>query len=306
MQAPRHRTLILSTLFALLLAGCALPNLKPFADATATLHAAVVENNANVLRTYIDIGQPQQADQSAAQLAIRVAAMRAVVEYSDSLALIAAAGNSGGDSAAKVAGALDGFLGALSAPALPSNYVALAKSLYGAVASVRAARDFADAVERADPAIQGMATILAADLQDTERILMSALVPMERRLTQEISDNKQVVDYRKQLEKRRREIEKDMATPFDRSKFDELRQVNALIDMTRDRYDPLMAKVEDIRHKNVAQIMLNMKARDGVKQWAAIHAGLAISVRQGLPPNIRLLTTTATEIRDILAKENKS
>ena len=306
MQTPRRRTLILSALLVLLLAGCALPNLKPFADATATLHAAVVENNANVLRTYIDIGQPQQADQASTQLAIRVAAMRAVVEYSDSLALIAAAGNSGGDSAAKVAGALDGFLGALSAPALPSNYVALAKSLYGAVASVRAARAFADAVERADPAIQGMATILAADLEDTERILMSALVPMERRLTQDISDNKQVVDYRKQLEKRRREIEKDMAAPFDRSKLDELRQVNALIDMTRDRYDPLMAKVEDIRHKNVAQIMLNMKARDGVKQWAAIHAGLATSVRQGLAPNIRLLTTTATEIRDILAKENKS
>ena len=59
------------------------------------------------------------------------------------------------------------------------NYVALAKTLYGAVASVRAARSFAGAVERADPAIQGMAATLVADLGDIEKVSQTAGTPIQ-------------------------------------------------------------------------------------------------------------------------------
>ena len=205
-----------------LITGCSLPNFKPFADATAELHTAVLETDSNVRKTLIDAGAEHKAQELGKQLAVRITAMEAVVDYTDSLANIAEAGRTGGDNAGKLAGAVDGFLTALSASALPSNYVAMAKSLYGVVASVRAARSFSQAVEQADPAIQAMAEILIADFDALESLLAQSAIPLEIELLNK-NNNSEVVDYRVQLEKKRREIENALsANPFDTEKVKEI------------------------------------------------------------------------------------
>lgn len=288
-----------------LLTGCSLPNLKPFADATAELHTAVLGTDSNVRKTLSEAGAQKKAQELGKELAVRITAMKAVVNYTDSLANITEAGRTGSDNAGKLAGAVDGFLGALSAPTLSSNYVAIAKSLYGVVASVRAAHSFSQAVEKADPAIQAMAEILIADFNVLESLLAQSSVPVQLALLNK-SNNSEVVNYRVQLEKKRRQIEKALAAnPSDAAKVKEIKEINALIEMTRDRYDPYISQLNEIKQRINSQISLVKKSRDGIRQWADIHAGLAVSVKEGLPPNSRLLAATVIEIRELIKEENK-
>lgn len=296
---------IFCILITSLLVGCSLPNLRPFADATAELHTAILETDSAVRQTLIEAGAENKADALTKALAVRIAAMKAVINYTDSLANIAEAGRTGSDNAGNLAGAVDGFLGALSAPTLPSNYVALAKSLYGIVAEVRAANSFSKAVEKTDPAIQAMAEILIADLNDLEALLAQSTVPVKQAL---LSQNKNVdiSDYRSQLEKRRWELEKALGSdPSDSNKIKQLISINELINMTRDRYDPLELQLKNIEQRTNNQILLIKKSREAVRQWADIHAKLASSLKHGLPPNTRLLAATVIEIRNLIDEEKK-
>jgi hypothetical protein len=305
MQNRRYCYAIFFLISITIITGCSLPNLKPFADATAELHTAVLETDSNVRKTLIDAGADSKAEEIGRELAVRITGMKAVVNYTDSLANITEAGRKGSDNAGKLAGAVNVFLDALSAPTLPNNYVALAKSLYGVVANVRAANSFSQAVERADPAIQGMAEILIADFNALETLLLQSSVPVEQSLLGK-NNNREIVDYRTQLDKRRRQIETFLSTnPSDANKVKEIKEINSLIEMTRDRYGPYIIQLNEIKKEINNQVALVRKSRDGIRQWADIHAELATSVKEGLPPNSRLLAATVIEIRELIKKEEK-
>ncbi|MCB1860052.1 MAG: hypothetical protein KDI63_17410 [Gammaproteobacteria bacterium] len=294
------RKLVPGLLLVLFLAGCTLPNLKPFADATAELHAAVVETDSAVRLTLTEAGAESEAERLGQELALRIAALSAVVNYSDSLAQIAAAGKSGSESAGNLSDALNGFLGALSAPTLPSNYIALAKSLYGLVAEVRAARSFSRAVETADPAIQGMAQVLIADFGDLEALLAQSLVPVQQALLDN-NDNHEIVDYRMQLERRRRQLEVQLSgNTEDAGTIRSLKEINDLIDMTRDRYEPLAEQLAEIAQRTNRQILLVRASKTALRQWADIHGELGNSIAQGISPNTRLLISTVIETRKLI------
>jgi hypothetical protein len=305
MQNKLYYYAILFLMSTALLTGCSLPNLKPFADATAELHTAILETDSNVRKTLTKAGAQRKAQEIGKELAVRITAMKAVVNYTDSLANITEAGRTGSDNAGKLAGAVDGFLGALSAPTLPSNYVAIAKSLYGIVANVRAAHSFSQALKKADPAIQAMAEILIADFDALESLLAQSAVPVQLSLLSK-NNNNEIVDYRTQLDKKRRQLEKDLSANLsDAKKIKEIKEINALIEMTRDRYDPYIMQLNAIKQGINSQISLVIKSRDGIRQWADIHAGLATSVKDGLPPNTRLLAATVIEIRKLIKEEKK-
>ncbi len=305
MQAKLHYYAVVFFISTTMLTGCSLPNLKPFADATAELHTAVLKTDSNVQKTLTEAGAQNQAQKIGKELAVRIAAMKAIVNYTDSLANITEAGRTGSDNAGKLAGAVDGFLGALSAPPLPSNYVAIAKSLYGIVANVRAARSFSQAVGKADPAIQAIAEILIADFDALESLLAQSVIPVQQSLLNK-NNNLAIVDYRTQLDRRRRLLEKDLsANPSDAAKVKEIKEINALIEMTRDRYDPYIMQRNRIKQRINNQISLIKKSRDGIRQWADIHAGLAALVNNGLPPNTRLLSATIIEIRELIKEEKR-
>ncbi len=289
--------------YLLLFFGCALPDLQPFADSTAQLHTAVLQSTTAVQLTLLKAGASDAAEQLGHEIAVRVIAMQAIVRYTDALSHIAEAGRMGGENAGNVANALQGFLDALSADPLPTKYIAIAKSLYGVVAQVRAARSFSQAVTQADPAIQGIAEILIADFADLENLLATARVPIRDQLLQQ-DHHAALVDYRQTLERRRRQLEQEIGSSLVQTEqIAALQEVNQLIDLTRDRYEPLMAELQAINNRIAIQINLIQKAREGIRQWAAIHSTLAVSVQNGFPPNTRLLTATVLEIRELLREE---
>lgn len=299
------KTVLICAILLSALAACALPNLKPFADATAQLHTAVTQTDANARLSLTEAGAGEMAKELGKQLSVRISAMEAAVKYTDALASIADAGQKGSDSAGNLADALDGFLGAASAPTMPTNYVAMAKSVYGIVANVRAASSLAKATEKANPAIQSVAVIMIKDFDDLKKILMVTGKKLDNKLISEKANN-EIISYRLALEKRRRQIENEI-TPdnVDQNKLKELQEINALIDMTRDRYEPLMKKLKDLNDRTAMQIQIVESSKKGLIQWAAIHESLANNLKNGLPPNSRLIASTVIELRELIKKEDR-
>lgn len=298
------RIWILCTFLMWTLAACALPDLRPFADATAQLHTAVIKTDTNVQLALSQAGVGDLAEELGEELAVRIAAMESVVNYTDALANISNAGQYGSDSAGSLANSLDGFLGALSAPTMPSNYVAIAESLYGIVANVRAASSLARATEKADPAIQSIATILFQDFNDLENVLKVSGKKLKSKLLLK-KENNDIISYRKSLEKQRKQLETKLSeNPTDTVKIKQLRQVNSLIDMTRDRYEPLMKQLKAMEDRTHLHVRIVQNSRKGLKQWAEIHGSLAENLKNGLPPNSRLIAATVIEIRELIKEED--
>lgn len=313
-----HTGLVWTVLVSILVSGCRLPDLKPFADSTADLHQAVVQCESVVRDDLVEAAELAQLDPNSpdhparrfsAEWQKRIAAMTAIVEYTDSLAAIADAGKTGEANAEALANSVNSLLGALSAPTAPDNYIAIAKTLYGVVAQVRAAAAFGKAVEAADPAIQGIATILIKDLADIENIIQVAPEPIEAAMKRptEIS---QLIDYRKQLQKEQRRLESviagDVHSGLGGTMPAELTRVTELIAATDARYLPIQEAIDRVHKRTIAEIELTRRARDGFKQWAAIHHGLAENVAWGLRPNVRVLVNTVLEMKAIVEKMRRS
>jgi hypothetical protein len=143
------------------------------------------------------------------------------------------------------------------------------------------------------------------DFDDLKEILMVTGKKLNNKLISEKANN-EIISYRLALEKRRRQIENKI-TPdnVDQNKLKELQEINALIDMTRDRYEPLMKKLKDLNDRTAIQIQIVESSKRGLVQWAAIHESLANNLKNGLPPNSRLIASTVIELRELIKKEDK-
>jgi hypothetical protein len=315
------------------LAGCSLPDLKPYSDATAELHTAVVQTHSSVRDDLLAIPDPNHTTSDPEHLANkftavwqpRMDAMEAMVAYSDSLAAIAAAGKSGSENAGAVADSLNNLLGALSAKTMGVDVVATAKSLYGLVAQVRAASAFADAVKTADPAIQALATRITADFEALKAPLIDTAAKRRSSLTAADPDLQAAIDLYKQEQRMLRKAQDRMAAAVDKVLTADAGSLQAAIqerdaaikeqqaslqalEGTRQRYEAYQAQVQSITERRDLELELIAKAQKGFAQWAALHGQLADQAKKGFPLNVRALLTTVVEIRDIVqqSKENKA
>jgi hypothetical protein len=283
-----------------LLDGCALPNLKPFAESTAQLHAAVAKADTDVPALLREAGKPDEADKLDKHLDVRRRAMNAVLTYAESLAHITEAGQSGQKSADRVADSLGGLLGTLKLAPLSSEAVSVVTTVYGQVAQARAAGAFADAVGQADPAIQAVAAVLTKDFKDLQDLLIQMRPVLLRRVMDRSSANVALDDYRHQLERQRRQIESGLgADPGNAGLIRQSQDISLLIGQTRDRYEPLLAEQAAIGARVDTQIALMAKTRQAVSEWAAVHADMAAAVRAGLPPNTAVLASIAVQIHQL-------
>lgn len=289
-----------TVLLASLLAGCALPDLKPFAESTAQIHAAVLTVDSEAPALLREAGKADAADKLDKHLAVRRLAMNAVLNYADSLAHISQAGQSGQKSADRVADSLGGLLGALKLAPLSGEALAVVTMAYAQVAQARAAGAFAEAVGQADPAIQAVATILTKDLEDLQGLMVQMRPTLMRRVMERSSANLALEDYRHQLERERRQIEARLATdPGNAGLIRQSQDITLLIGQTRDRYEPLLAEQAGVGARVDAQVALMAKTRQALAEWAAVHADMAAAIRGGLPPNTAVLASLAVQIRKL-------
>ena len=169
------------------LAGCgALPDARPFAEASSALSSSVRASGQAVADSLRDAGslmRPSEArdyEELAQSLdsawSQRVKATQGALAYSQAIAELIAAGQGGAQTARQVGDSLEALAGAagisMSAPAAVASNVA--GFVFERIALVRAAQKLEDAVLLAQPAIDQIADHLAAETAGQLKPLLAA------------------------------------------------------------------------------------------------------------------------------------
>ena len=307
-------------LFALLAAsaGCALPDLKPFASATQELRESVrqtqqhVQGNLNALARQDDRFKTYAGDFSAAWR-IRLEILDALLDYSSSLSALAEAGQSGKESAAALADSLKSLADVSGqAGILTKAAVDVGGIVYNVIATVRAAGAIEDAVTAADPAIQDIAANLDRDFEaiaqklQSRAVLDAAQSYIQERYEKERGINK---SYRNALVKRLQDLQNDLvqllgSAPPNGDRVKEAQaavaQVEALLRSANEQLEARAREYAAVERNWEAGQALFAGARAGFRRWAIIHRKLAAGLKAGSPPNVALLLSTVHDLQAVL------
>ena len=187
---PNAKLIAVVTLIALLAACAEIPDIKPFADATANLATASDKGyrQTEAQLATLQAENPDLTDaakKSLNELRTRwkptKEAMTALVSYTDSLSALADAGNSGKEAAKRLTDSFEGLYGAVGQlmplPGLSTGVKTAFDAIgavNGAIAKMRARNSLRDAAEDAAPAVQVVAKVLAENFVSLEQLSRSA------------------------------------------------------------------------------------------------------------------------------------
>ena len=328
----RRRPLLPALVAVLLLSACqTIPDVSAWNQATRDVTGAVTGGFQAAAGVNSDIGRrlqglpgfedpAQRYARAAAALDQRAADYEtlfgAIADYAGALAALSQASGNSAKTVDAVAGAANQLVGAVGGTALAGAGFELGKALAGEVIKIKAARDFADAVERADPVVARIADLLTADLADLGRTVGDAK-PAAVQEAIELPHAKRL-EYRAALERRRAVLQATVRTALgpvagrpDRSLGDvveagELRQVEQLLRETDSWYLPVQAELQKALKQQEATLALAVQADRAVQAWRSSHATVAVAVRERRPPESGRLAALAVRIRalsDTLRKE---
>ncbi len=305
---------------ALLVAGCQVPDLQPYAEATAQLRDTIrVAGDVTVARVKGDQSpfdpghppDPQDPAYGAWELQqlwqIRLTAANALVTYADALANITAAGRTRGDNARDVAAALREIGASLPGVNAPSQeVVALAATLGEVAGQVQAARDLAQAVERAEPAVEAMAAVLEQDLDD----LLICYQTAYRKCVKDTylradssasSEWLRLATYLTKLQARVEELraalkENAFTNPAGRDLIRELQDAEQLLAAAQASSLPIREEYRALEHERERVETVFQQARNATAAWVRTHRDLAASIRANRRPDWREFLTVAREL----------
>lgn len=307
----------------ILLSSCSLPDLQPFATATADLSSAVTSSGEVVKAALEENQMPNEANLFGDAFEVRTKAMAAFVEYSDSLASISAAGKQGAENADKVADAFNGLLvqvGSLiplpGAGVISSSLVDVFQETYALVATVRAARSMKSAVEAADPTVQELARIVGGDLTDMKIIVAGAAdnnviriktctPPHKPRGCQNVGTLGDIVEayatHAGSAERTLANIVNAGGTPT-AAQIKEVQVWTALAAEADERLAVRNALLEIAKKDKRARLALLTNTEKAFKAWADLHAKLSANLKEGTQPNIGNLITATRSLRGLIEK----
>lgn len=356
MRIPHHSPKALAAGLALLLLnGCgSLPDLRPFADSTSELQVATVSIGDAISESVsesllcTDKGKPPQQipcrDYFQTNWQARIQVLDAVAKYSDSLAQVAQAGESGAASAEKVGNALDSLLLVLKLNPLTEIVKNVAIKTYAEVARVRAMRTMSEAVEKANGPLAEIVKALKADTASMRDIMLATSEAAEtavvanddqigsarkfafaerNRLLKSISENhrmigaasKALADIRSQ-----REIGKNPPCNTENGCVQKVRELDQSIADDRQRlvgvegdveriekaYAPIQVQRDAIAKGRERALLLIATIDSGFTQWMTIHQALGEDLRRKMQPNIRQLVSIAQNIHQLVEEMRKT
>lgn len=316
----RDKGVFLGAVFVLLIAGCQLPNVQPYADATVQLRDAIeATGEVTIARVKGDDNpfdsesapEPGDPDYEAWELAqlwqVRLAAADALLAYADALADITAAGKAAGDNARQVGNVITEIAGDLPGVSAPSSeVVALAVKLGEAAIKVKAARDLAQAVERAQPAVEGIADVLENDLDDMLSIYQVAYrdhVEANFLIGDPETGNEYLrlatyhMKLRAKVEAVRKELaDADFANPAGRDLIGEVQEAEQLLATAEAAWRPYGDQFQALRRERRRVEALFTQAKRATAAWVKTHGDLAEAIRNNRRPNWRELVKVAAEL----------
>lgn len=279
--------------------GCQLPDLGPYVGGTAELKAAVAAAGAAVEQDLRNLPDgAERADKLRLLWAARNQAMSALLRYAQSLDAIVAAGNSGAESAGKMADAVQELAGAAGV-ALPGGAAAAgvaidtARFIYSQIALVRAAKHLEKALEEAQPAVERIAELMRSDLKDLDELVQATHQLMAMKV---VAENNAMAGYRATLFKALHQT-RDLSNPMAR---EELEQLSRLVADVEVRHAVYLDKLEVIDARQRASRQLISATGSALDAWAAAHADLVAAVRKRRTVNTLALVAAAVEVRDLV------
>lgn len=338
----------LSLLAALVLGGCSsLPDLKSFAAATGDIQtgvstiggefAASIPNAASCGRS--DANPPVTCKQKFQdEWKYRTDAIAAIADYSDALAQIVDAGNSGAESADRVMKSATGLLDVLNVAPLSSAITGAAAKALAELARYRALKSLDQAIDKAHAPISEVATLLIVDLGTLDSLVESIQHGIAAQI--EATDKNQVgsqMRYAQMAVQQHRalmaadhqeltnlssalsEIRANKPPTGDSCKAEDdcaqrLKAADRRIDETRTRliilerdlqnleksYLPIRTEREaaELRAKKTRKAIAQLQI--GLQEWIDIHNTLGEYVRNSLQPNARQLLATASDLKQII------
>jgi hypothetical protein len=175
---------------SLLCACTSIPDIQPFANATATMATALnkgfahTENQLSVLQAE-NPDLEDEAEESLNELRKKwkpsKEAINALVAYTDSLAALANAGKTGREAANKLTNSFEGLYNAVAQlfpiPVLPGAVKTAFDAIgavNGVIARMRAKKALKEAAEEAAPAVKTIAEVLAANFEELGKLSQAA------------------------------------------------------------------------------------------------------------------------------------
>lgn len=299
--------------------GCQTPDLKPFADSTAALNTAVREGQKVFVR---ELEAIKAADKEAAYVdgaltsftnhwQLRVAFMDSVVEYTEQLAAVADAPRQRAENTAAMADALkkvaDNF-GPYGAAV--TGTLDIVRKVDQLAAQARVARTLAQAIEKANPVITNVVSLLCQDFAAMEgalRVERKGLPGLLRRPYDDALEARKMLLaqmpelYTRLLQQGNSSGWGPAAGNFNR---DVAEGAKALAQMDS-WYLPLKAQLKESDERIAAGVALLSGARNGVLKWGEIHGKLIEDLAHHRQPNWRLLLETAREIQNDIERIRK-
>lgn len=161
----------------LLIAGCATlsppPNIHPFATGTARMSEAIATGVGHAHSLLEGVDEQRSRELARAWKATR-GSMAALTAYSEALVEVSAAGTEGKEAAKAVADALGGVLTVVGAGPIPAGLAKGFSEALGLLVRIRAKAAMSDAVATAQPVVDTISAIIAANLADLAQITAAA------------------------------------------------------------------------------------------------------------------------------------
>jgi hypothetical protein len=298
------------------LLGCAIPDLKPFADVSKTLNTAVSAGGDLAIKPltrqphwdgtkYIlpnDPNHPSNALQKSWELRHRT--MQAVLVYSASLAAIGEASANRKQNATELVGSVKQLVSAVPGLSLGSSAAGdLLVFGFQTIVEIKASNDMQQAVEAANPAIQLVAQALSKDFSALSHAFES------RQLDQLIQKDIALRPVLRASEAIRAQFtaqrDKVANAPSDTTASSELMRLNNVIAAVDPDLNRLRAERIQIEERLQEGKAFFTSAINAVEGWASAHADLAKALEQNRSPNLVLLAARAEELKDLVDQLRK-
>ena len=342
-QCNRRRTVHLNvaTIVCLLLLGCqTIPDISNWNQSTKDVSSAVTAGFGTaadvngdiakrldkVLESKPEFGDPAKRYSSVAK-AISTRAndyeqlFGAVSDYSSSLAAISRASDNSQQTVDAVAGSLNQLVGAVGGTALAGSGFELSKTVGNEIIKVKAAHDFGEAVQKADPVIGQISQLLLNDLADLQRTVSITKEEAIRVAVEE--PHKKDLEYRQALLRRSAFLKAAIAVavaplpatpnrPFPQTTSllnvndaAELYKVEQYLKDTDTWYKSLQDELNSALAVRAKSEQLVIQTSRAVSAWRDSHASLSTAVKQRRLPESGRLAAIAVRIRDLVAELKK-
>jgi len=303
-QNPLAVRLMLILLFTVAAVSCtSLPDIGPFVNATYELKSAVAESGSTVASElwYINDGGTTFANDLTQAWKARNHAFTAIAAYADSLQEIVNSGQKGADAAGELADSVKGLAEAAGV-ALPGSPAAVAvatdaiKLIVENINKARAAKSLADAMVKADPAVEEIVRLITADFKELDELFLLANKMVENQFRTSYNER---LGYRKGLEDFIQQTNVVNASEKDLNK---LIQVNELLQGTDGWYAEYQQGLKDINNRLRLGRALIQTADASLKQWINAHRQVAIGLQNRQSVSVQSLVEATSEIHELIRK----